>query len=336
MKKVYQYVFLLIFILNFPLAAQQAKESFVNPSSYSNQSPAPQLIKTENPELSISNHISDSQNTQQQNISSNKSSSKTIRKQSQSSENISTESELCINLMQKFIPIDAVVLDAGHGGKDGGGVANNIEEKRLTLTLVKNIHTLFRNRNKKIKVYVTRKNDQFISLEERVSKTARWSTDKNILFVSIHGNIAYNSKIEGLEIYTLSDKASDSDALATERIENAGFTFEDIRNTDSLYSILADLIRDSTRIQSEWLARYVYDDTLKQTKMFGRGLKRANFFVLKYNTVPSILVEVGYMSHPGEAVNLRDPQFQKKLSVGIYNGISRYILEYNKTKGFTK
>ena len=235
-----------------------------------------------------------------------------------------------------FVPIDAIVLDAGHGGKHPGGGGHGIEEKRLVLTMVKKVHTLFRKKNKKIKIYVTRKNDSYVSLEDRVSKTARWSVRKNILFISVHANIAYNPKVSGFEIYTLSDRASDTDALATERIENAGFTPEDITNTDSVYSILADLIRDSTRTQSEWLAKYVYDDTLKYSKVYGRGLKQANFFVLKYNTVPSILVEIGYMSNSLEAKELQNEDHQNKLAIGIFSGVSRYIQEYNRTEGFTK
>lgn len=238
--------------------------------------------------------------------------------------------------VHKFEKINAIVLDAGHGGKDPGGVANGIEEKRLVLTMVKKLHTLFRKNNRKLKIYVTRKNDSFVSLEDRVSKTARWSSRQNVIFVSIHGNISLKPSISGFEIYTLSDRASDSEALATERLENAGFTPDDIEQTDSTYSLLADLIRDGTRKESEWLAEYVYDDTLKTSHAYGRGLKRANFFVLKYNTVPSILVEIGYMSNKSEAKKLEDEEYQNKLAVGIYKGISRYINDYNESEGFTK
>lgn len=241
----------------------------------------------------------------------------------------------------QFLSINAIVLDAGHGGKDPGGIANVIEEKRLVLTLLKKIHANFRLKNKNISVFVTRKNDTFISLEERVSKTARWSSSpkNNVLFVSIHGNIARNRKVEGLEIYTLSDKASDSEALEVERLENAGFSKDDIVQTQSIYSILADLIRDGTRKQSEWLAQHVYTETLSSIRQdggVGRGLKKANFFVLKYNTVPSILIEVGYMSHQGEAVRLKKEEYQDKLADGIYNGITKFIEAYNETEGFTK
>ncbi len=173
-------------------------------------------------------------------------------------------------------------------------------------------------------------------MAERVSKTARWSSRKNVLFVSIHGNIALNNSVSGFEIYTLSDRASDSDALATERLENAGFEVEDVKQTDNLYSILSDLIRDGTRKDSEMLARYVYDDTLATTKGYGRGLKQANFYVLKYNTVPSILVEIGYMSNKAEAEKLKTDAYQNELAVGIYKGIIRYIQDYNRTEGFTK
>lgn len=235
-----------------------------------------------------------------------------------------------------FVPIDAIVLDAGHGGKDPGGIANGIEEKRLVLTMIKKIHALFRSHSKDLSIYVTRKSDTFVSLEERVSKTARWSTRKNILFISVHGNIAFNKKVEGLEIYTLSDRASDPEALEVERLENAGFTVEDIRQTDTLYSILADLVRDSTRKQSEWLARYVYEDILRSGPVLGRGLKKANFFVLKYNTVPSILIEIGYMSSPSESRKLKSDDYQNNLAEGIFRGVSRFIEEYNKTEGFTR
>lgn len=236
----------------------------------------------------------------------------------------------------KFFPIEAIVLDAGHGGHDAGGARNGIEEKRLALTLVKKIHTIFRKKNRKIKIYVTRKNDKFVSLEDRVSKTTRWASKKNILFVSVHANIAYNSHVEGIEIYTLSDKASDPEALATERIENAGFSKEDVEQTASFYSILADLIRDSTRKQSEWLAKYVYNSILQKSGGYGRGLKRANFFVLKYNTVPSILIETGFMTNVKEASKLKSEEYQNKIAAGIFIGVSKYINDYNKTEGFTK
>lgn len=238
--------------------------------------------------------------------------------------------------VHKFEPIDAIILDAGHGGKDPGGSSNGIQEKRLVLTMVKKIHTLLRKNNRKLKIYVTRKNDSFVSLEDRVSKTARWSSKRNVLFVSIHGNISLRPSIFGFEIYTLSDRASDTEALATERLENAGFSPEDIVQTDTIYSLLADLIRDGTRKESEWLAQYIYEDTLKTSGVFGRGLKRANFFVLKYNTVPSVLLEIGYMSNKAEAEKLKSEEYQNKLAIGIYKGIIRYIQEYNKSEGFTK
>ncbi|MGL4563351.1 MAG: N-acetylmuramoyl-L-alanine amidase family protein [Brevinema sp.] len=303
-----------------------ANETFINPATYTNN---PTNLDVRQQDAQNFVNLQDQINEQKQ-----------IQQLSNTDIHSTKTQEIATVLPQQnnheFIPIDAVVLDAGHGGKDPGGISNGIEEKRLVFTILKKAHSLFRKTNKSIKVYVTRKNDQFISLEDRVSKTARWSTKKNVLFVSIHGNIAYNGRVEGLEIYTLSDKASDPEALATERIENAGFSSEDIEQTDSLYSILADLIRDSTRKQSEWLAKYVYEDMLASSQGYGRGLKRANFFVLKYNTVPSILIEVGYMSNPTEATKLKTEDYQNKLAIGIFKGVSRYINEYNRTEGFTK
>lgn len=243
-----------------------------------------------------------------------------------------------------FQDINAIVLDAGHGGKDPGASdrrgINGLQEKWLVFSVMKKVHALFRKNRPDLKIYVTRKNDTFLTLEERVSKTARWSapTDNNVLFISIHGNSSLSSRPEGLEIYTLSDKASDPEALEVERLENAGFSKEDIAKTQGLYSLLADLIRDGTRKQSEQFARFVYDGMLKQIRPaggVGRGLRKANFFVLKYNTVPSILIEMGYISNPGEVRRLRDSDYHDKLAEGIFQGAEKFIDEYNQTKGFT-
>ncbi|MGL5721749.1 MAG: N-acetylmuramoyl-L-alanine amidase family protein [Brevinema sp.] len=242
---------------------------------------------------------------------------------------------------QPFIPINGIVLDAGHGGKDPGAIGNGIREKWLVMSVVKQLHSKFRLNKKNLNIYVTRKNDTFLSLEERVSKTARWSAPKtnNILFVSIHGNSSPNRRAEGFEIYTLSERASDPEALEVERLENAGFSKEDIDQTQNIYSLLADLIRDGTRKQSEWLAGYVYNATIPQIQPrggVGRGAyRKANFFVLKYNTVPSILIEIGYISNPAEANRLKEPEYHDMLAEGMYKGIARFIDEYNTTQGFT-
>ena len=340
-------LFLLVMILLLPCYSYstEGKESFIDPQKYLQTNvlnkEVPQQKQAER--VKISTSVSDdleSEKRRQQAldfVELKEQRNEKIRQEKAeiTSDNFDNTDDF-ISPTHKFVPIDAIVLDAGHGGKDSGAIRNGIEEKRLALTLVKKLHALFRKKNRKIQIYVTRKNDTFVSLADRVSKTARWSARKNILFISIHANTAPRLSVAGLEIYTLSDRASDPAALITERIENAGFTPEDIINTDNVYSILADLIRDSTRTQSEWLAKYVYDDTLKYSKVYGRGLKRANFFVLKYNTVPSILVEVGFMSNLSESKALQDEQYQNKLAIGIFSGVSRYIKDYNKTEGFAK
>ena len=334
-----------LLLLPHQIYTDNAKESFIDPKKYVKTNISSQDTSQKPPvqTILISDNAEDLEAQRKQQALDFVQSTEQRNEEKRQSRADAEKVEIVVDTVDEFIspthtfvPIDAIVLDAGHGGKDPGGIGHKIEEKRLVLTLVKKLHTLFRKKNKKIKIYVTRKNDSFVSLEDRVSKTARWSVRKNVLFISIHANIAYNPKISGFEIYTLSDRASDTEALATERIENAGFTPEDIENTENVYSILADLIRDSTRTQSEWLARYVYDDTLKYSKVYGRGLKQANFFVLKYNTVPSILVEIGYMSNSLEAKELQNEEHQNNLAIGIFSGVSRYIQEYNKTEGFTK
>lgn len=339
----------IFFIVLIPTLLFGQKERFINPKNITNKNNLPKVSNKH----SITTNIQIITNIATNNTSTSNSTQEIIDFiQSQETRNTAIRATKSLNSLDtndtepdifdlpeqvhKFEPIDAIVLDAGHGGKDPGGVSNGIEEKRLVLTMVKKIHTLLRKNNRKLKIYVTRRNDSFVSLEDRVSKTARWSSKRNILFISIHGNISLRPSITGFEIYTLSDRASDTEALATERLENAGFSPEDIIQTDTTYSLLADLIRDGTRKESEWLAQYIYEDTLITAKPLGRGLKRANFFVLKYNTVPSVLIEIGYMSNKVEAKKLKDKDYQNKLAIGIYKGIVRYIKEYNTSEGFTK
>ncbi len=314
---------ILFLLISLPYTLFSQQEKFINPKTYTNQA---STVSTED-QTKIVEFIQGTEDRNEQ---------KREDRATQQLEVIVGDGFSLPQMSREFEPIDAIVLDAGHGGKDPGGVSNGIEEKRLNLTLVKKLHTLFRKQNKNIKVYVTRNNDNFVSLEDRVSKTTRWASHKNILFISIHANISYNPKVSGFEIYTLSDKASDTEALATERLENAGFSAKDVQQTDSVYSLLADLVRDGTRKESEWLAEYIYTDTLKTANSYGRGLKRANFFVLKYNTVPSVLIEVGYMSNKAEADILKTDDYQNKLVVGMYKGISRYINEYNNSEGSLK
>ena len=235
-----------------------------------------------------------------------------------------------------FIPLDAVIIDPGHGGKDPGAIApNGLQEKRVVLAVAKELRRLFQ-KDGRYRVYMTRKGDYFVTLENRTGFSSRIAKKYHPLFVSIHANITLNRKISGVEVFSLADKASDDTALAVETMENQGFNQRDVEKTDALFSILADLLREGLKKESAVLSKMVLNSVVKITGAKKRGAKKANFYVLKYNTVPSILIETGFLSNKREVKNLASTAYRKKIAKGIYKGIIRYIKKYNETKGLSK
>jgi N-acetylmuramoyl-L-alanine amidase len=239
--------------------------------------------------------------------------------------------------LAKFIPIDSIVIDPGHGGKDPGGLGvNGAKEKEIVLSVSKMLYDLLK-KDGKVKVYLTRKNDRYITLKERTDRTtALLKKGLNPIFISVHGNISLDRDIDGIEIYSLSEAASDNEALAVESIENAGFSKNDIEKTEALFSIINDLLKDGIRRQSEKLSKDLGQSLVKSTGAPLRGNKKANFYVLKYNSLPAALVEVGFLSHSQESRKLLQKEYQKKIASGLYQGIQSFLQEYDKSRGFTK
>ncbi len=237
----------------------------------------------------------------------------------------------------RFIPINAIVIDPGHGGKDPGGLGiNGIKEKEIVLSVSRYLYNLLK-KNDKVKVIFTRKDDRYVTLKERTDLCSQLlKKNYNPVFVSIHGNISLNKNIDGIEVYSLSDKASDEEALSVEIIENAGFSKSDVRKTEQLYLIINDLLKDGIRRQSEELAGSISASVVNETSATLRGVKNANFYVLKYNSLPSVLVEIGFLSNPAESQKLMDKNYQKKIALGLYNGIIKFLQNYNDSRGYTR
>lgn len=268
--------------------------------------------------------------------SSSSSSAVSVMPVSSSSSSIAMNPTL-IGQKEGFMPINAIILDPGHGGKDPGGLGvNGIKEKEIVLAIMKKLGTMIVKQTG-MKVFVTRNTDRFVSLKERTDlATELIKKNYNPIFVSIHGNISLNRKTGGIEVYSLSDKASDDEALSVETMENAGFSKSDVEKTEALSLIINDLLKDGIRSQSLKLAQHVGKGMRNATLAQVRGVKRANFFVLKYNSMPSILIEVGFLSNIRESRLLLNKDYQKKIAAGIFKGINDFLYEYNKSRGFTK
>ncbi|URA10005.1 N-acetylmuramoyl-L-alanine amidase family protein [Thermospira aquatica] len=230
-----------------------------------------------------------------------------------------------------FRPIRTVILDPGHGGKDPGGIGKGgVREKDLVLEMVfllkKELETLG------YRVILTRGGDKYLSLSERVEFAYDvWQKKEGALFVSVHGNISLNAKVRGIEIYYLSDKASDAGASAVEIAENAGFSMDDVKHTEGFYSVLNVLMREGVSRISYAFARDV--KTSLSASFSQVFVKSANFYVLRFSPLPALLWEVGYLSHPKEVKLLQSKEYQLRLVKSFAKGLDNFVRRYNARRG---
>ncbi len=219
-----------------------------------------------------------------------------------------------------------VVLDAGHGGVDPGACSKTIKlcEKGLTLEMTKLVRD--RLRSDKIEVILTRETDVFIPLPERPRVAQRNNAD---LFVSLHADIhPTKSSVKGATVYMVSEKASDKEAARLANSENerdvlAGVAFG--KESKEVQSILLSLVQRDTLNNSVYLARSVLDELGSVTEVRKNEVLYAGFRVLKSPDVPSILVEMGYLSNPQEERQLGDPNYRRKLADALARGIRNYV-----------
>ncbi len=215
-----------------------------------------------------------------------------------------------------------VVIDPGHGGKDPGAIGKKgTKEKDVTLKIGKYLKDLIEKRIGAT-VVLTRSQDVFLDLEERVEFANRKKAD---LFISIHLNSHPQEKIKGLEVYHFG-KASDPRALEVAAREN-GMKLED--DAPPWQFIIADKLNDQKIEQSQtfaWTTSKTLVKSLKTSyKIKDHGVKTAPFYVLRFTTMPSILAEVAFVSNRDEEKRLNTRAFQQQLAEGIYKGIQSYL-----------
>ena len=220
-----------------------------------------------------------------------------------------------------------VVLDPGHGGVDPGAQAGGLNEADLMLAMARELReTLLRAGG--FDVYLTRDTDEFVSLEARVALAHSYGAD---LFISLHADALEEGEARGAAIYTLSDEASDKASAALAERHNrddllAGLDLSDA--DDRVAGVLMDLARLDNTPRSEALARHLIDGIANATgRVHKRPLRQAGFSVLKAADIPSVLVEVGFLSTQADLKNLRDPLWRAGMAAGLRDGIQAWALE---------
>lgn len=228
------------------------------------------------------------------------------------------DENIIIHNQKKLNKINNIVLDPGHGGKDPGATYYGISEKNITLDIAVKIKNILEKEYKK-NVFLTREQDTFISLEDRVKKA---NSSKGELLVSIHINAAPNKKEKnGFEIYYLSNKASDKEAEKVAKRENIFLDMNETSINHILWSMkLNEYINESSKF-AHFIDKNIKSD-LKEIN--NNGIKQASFFVLKGVKMPAVLLELGYLSNKKELSCLLNQKIQENLA----KIISKSIIEY--------
>ena len=219
-----------------------------------------------------------------------------------------------------------VFVDAGHGGIDPGAIGKQkTREKDVVLGIARRTKDAL-NRKPGIKAYLTRDKDVFLKLQERVDIAKKRNAD---LFISLHADAHNNRKVRGGTVYVLSETASDREAERLARLANRGVAaldaLEDTASDTDVRDILIDLAQRDTMNSSALLARELINTLDKSIYMRSKDIKFAGFRVLKAPDIPSVLVEMGYISNLNEEKQLRTSAHQEKIANSLADGIYKFV-----------
>ncbi len=218
-----------------------------------------------------------------------------------------------------------VMLDPGHGGKDPGAIGySGTYEKHVALATAQELKRQLEATGH-YRVALTRGRDVFVPLDDRV---AHAQSQGAALFVSMHADALSDHDVRGASVYTLSTTASDAQTAALAQRENSvdrlgGPAF---RNTPpDVARILASLVRQETRVGSARLARGLVGSLDQDVPMLPNPDRHAGFVVLKAADIPSVLVEMGFMSNPRDEAALRRPDHRAKVAAAMKRAVEAYF-----------
>jgi N-acetylmuramoyl-L-alanine amidase len=231
--------------------------------------------------------------------------------------------------------LPVIVLDPGHGGIDRGARVRGVVEKEIVFEFAKALAAKLEATGR-FKIVLTREEDSFVSLSERV----RIARDRNAaLFISIHADtLSEAAAVSGATIYTLSDRASDAEAARVAEKENqsdivAGLDPSD--DNDDVSGILFDLTRRETRAYSHMFARNLVNYWRAAGRLNKNPRRSAGFLVLKAPDVPSVLLELGYLSNGADSHALNSPQWRDHASAEVVEAIEAFFASRERNAPIT-
>ena len=229
-----------------------------------------------------------------------------------------------------------VVIDAGHGGVDPGALGKKSQEKNINFTVSNMLGEMIKKAYPEVKVIYTRTTDVKIPLARRADIANKANAN---LFISIHSNASTNKSANGCQTFTLG-AGIDAEAKAAAMYENGVILTED--NFEETYKgfdprssesyIIFELMRSHDMELSVKLAEMVQKGMLGNTTLNDRGVSAAGFLVLHRTVMPSILVELGFITNSKDEGIIASKEGQEKLAKGIFNGFAEYYELYGKSK----
>ncbi len=229
---------------------------------------------------------------------------------------------------------EAIVIDAGHGGHDTGAIAGGKREKDLVLEIAKKVYKEFKSKG--YPVYLTRSDDRFLKLEQRTRIADRKDAK---VFISIHANSVAKSKrnkMQGIETFFLQNTRDERSQRIAAR-ENMAV----LKGTDwvSKTVIIDSVLNGPKIVESNKLAIDIHKRMMTNARSIYRdvkdgGVRHAPFYVLVGASRPSVLIELGYISHPTERNRLFSSRYQDRLSRGIVEGVENYLRNRRKEIDF--
>ena len=239
------------------------------------------------------------------------------------------------DVMAQSKKIQTVVIDAGHGGKDSGAVGKKGKEKAITLAVAKKTGDYIKKKYPEVNVVYTRDKDVFVELIERARIANRNNAD---VFISIHCNSVANSpKTGGAETFIMGDHRNSAN-LAVAKRENASILYES--NAEENYDgfdpnsteayIAFSFIQSEFKQHSLELAELIQNELVNKAKRGDRGVQQAGFMVLYKTAMPSVLVELGFISNPTEEQYMMSVDGQDYLASAIYRAFCTYKTNYEK------
>jgi N-acetylmuramoyl-L-alanine amidase len=226
-----------------------------------------------------------------------------------------------------------VVIDAGHGGKDPGAIGKVAHEKNINLSIALKLGKSIEERCKDVKVVYTRKTDRFIDLNERAEIANRNKAD---LFISIHTNALKTKSVAGAETYTLGLARTDENLQVAMR-ENAAILLEDNYaqkyegfDPNSSESYIIFELMQNIHVEQSLLFASEVQSHFKKAGRTDRGVRQAGFLVLRKTGMPSVLVEVGYISNRDEEKYMASVAGQNRLVQSLCESFVRFKQNFDK------